>query len=378
MKPFWRTYFSNGWFNHQLAQKQQQKWRIFGSLKQGETCWKHVANINISNTLVKYSMRCSNYDDNLRMIIVENNYASPPVLTKTTFLDDISCLYFQTSKGEMREVISKTPKALRITLKYLILTFEKTKHIPKRQQQTANTHNLQFLSTKKTREKNTFHIGFTVLVGWDFLNWPFFVGCNTTGRDGQFQLRSRSLELSNNPPVGWWKDVGPVVIRFSPPWEKKLLGGFKSFLFSPLVGEDSQFDKYFSNGLKPPTRKHHTCWWKPDIRDSPVDVQVGYLIIYSSFHRSKRWLALGFSEPSTVSGMYIFMCGTHIRNILLTYTYHHLSTFRFFMIQMYTKHVGINIPVQGQQLKLEAEQLNVWRIENSFYCKIMFYHPLLL
>lgn len=100
-------------------------------------------------------MRCSNYDDILRMIIVENNYTSPPVLTKTPFRDDISCLYFQTSKrGLLREVISKTRKALRITLKYLILTFEKTKkHIPKRQQQTANTRNFQFLSTKKTREK---------------------------------------------------------------------------------------------------------------------------------------------------------------------------------------------------------------------------------
>ena len=30
-------------------------------------------------------------------------------------------------------------------------------------------------------------------------------------------------------------------------------GGFKYFLFSPLVGEDSQFDEYFSDGLKPPT-----------------------------------------------------------------------------------------------------------------------------
>ena len=31
-------------------------------------------------------------------------------------------------------------------------------------------------------------------------------------------------------------------------------GGFKDFLFSPLVGEDFQFDQYFSDGLKPPTR----------------------------------------------------------------------------------------------------------------------------
>ena len=39
----------------------------------------------------------------------------------------------------------------------------------------------------------------------------------------------------------------------------KLGGGFKYFLFSPLLGEDSHFDSYFSTGLKPPTSKdlHH-------------------------------------------------------------------------------------------------------------------------
>ena len=26
------------------------------------------------------------------------------------------------------------------------------------------------------------------------------------------------------------------------------------FIFTPKIGEDSQFDEYFSNGLKPPTR----------------------------------------------------------------------------------------------------------------------------
>ena len=31
-------------------------------------------------------------------------------------------------------------------------------------------------------------------------------------------------------------------------------GGFKHFIFSPLPGEMIQFDSYFSNGLKPPTR----------------------------------------------------------------------------------------------------------------------------
>ena len=36
---------------------------------------------------------------------------------------------------------------------------------------------------------------------------------------------------------------------------QKLVGGFKYFLFSSLFREDSNFDYYFSDGLKPPTRK---------------------------------------------------------------------------------------------------------------------------
>ena len=48
---------------------------------------------------------------------------------------------------------------------------------------------------------------------------------------------------------GWsWKTTG----LFS---GAMLLGGaFKHFLLSPLVGKDFQFDYYFSDGLKPPTR----------------------------------------------------------------------------------------------------------------------------
>ncbi len=39
-------------------------------------------------------------------------------------------------------------------------------------------------------------------------------------------------------------------------------GGFKYFLFSPLFGEDSHFDSYFSKGLKPPT----SDIWIKDVR----------------------------------------------------------------------------------------------------------------
>ena len=38
------------------------------------------------------------------------------------------------------------------------------------------------------------------------------------------------------------------------PYIIHLGGGFKIFLFSALPGEMIQFDKCFSNGLKPPTR----------------------------------------------------------------------------------------------------------------------------
>ena len=45
------------------------------------------------------------------------------------------------------------------------------------------------------------------------------------------------------------------MIRVSNHLSKVFLGGgFKYVLFSPLLGEDSQFDYYFSDGLKPPTR----------------------------------------------------------------------------------------------------------------------------
>ena len=36
--------------------------------------------------------------------------------------------------------------------------------------------------------------------------------------------------------------------------ETCLGGGFKYVLFSPILGNDSHFDKYFSIGLKPPIR----------------------------------------------------------------------------------------------------------------------------
>jgi len=39
-------------------------------------------------------------------------------------------------------------------------------------------------------------------------------------------------------------------------YSKRLVGGFKDFLCSPLFGEDSHFDSHFSDALKPPTTEN--------------------------------------------------------------------------------------------------------------------------
>ena len=53
---------------------------------------------------------------------------------------------------------------------------------------------------------------------------------------------------------------GFVVIELFHPY-KWLGGGFKHFLCSPLFGEDSHLDQYFSDGLKPPTSFLLGCPW---------------------------------------------------------------------------------------------------------------------
>ena len=59
-------------------------------------------------------------------------------------------------------------------------------------------------------------------------------------------------------------------------------GGFKYFLFSPLPGEESHFDEYFSNGLKPPT----SCSLK-------FETFVCFLVLNSFVFDCWRWLFAG-------------------------------------------------------------------------------------
>ena len=55
---------------------------------------------------------------------------------------------------------------------------------------------------------------------------------------------------------------------------KKLRGGFKCFLFSPLPGEIIQFDLYFSDEMKPPTR---TNGWNPKQHGPPPRKKIWWL-----------------------------------------------------------------------------------------------------
>ena len=82
-------------------------------------------------------------------------------------------------------------------------------------------------------------------------HWQFFVTFLGWWKRDPFKWLSSDLQRSGMKFghfvwITWqcWQDLG---------------GGFKYFLFSPLDREDSHFDSYFSNELKPPTRRFVSC-----------------------------------------------------------------------------------------------------------------------
>ena len=50
--------------------------------------------------------------------------------------------------------------------------------------------------------------------------------------------------------------------RTSRPSKYMLVGGFNHFLFLPPLGEDSHFDEYVSDGLKPPKKYMVSLGWE--------------------------------------------------------------------------------------------------------------------
>ena len=63
---------------------------------------------------------------------------------------------------------------------------------------------------------------------------------------------SCSVSLERQVGTKYWYYFVPLFGHIA---VQKLGGGFQNCLFSPLLGKDSHFDEYFSDGLKPPTRK---------------------------------------------------------------------------------------------------------------------------
>ena len=121
---------------------------------------------------------------------------------------------------------------------------------------------------------------------------------NTNQIHLRYTTYHKSLGFQKHPenaPTCWWPKLGtgPRFLSWPPWWfhqpqkwifkkprgdviglqKIELVGGLKYFLFSSLFGEGSQFDWYFSKGLKPPTREPQSIW-NPWIspKDAPVDL----------------------------------------------------------------------------------------------------------
>ena len=75
-----------------------------------------------------------------------------------------------------------------------------------------------------------------------------------------FTWKKKGVKNSNNC-CWWFRNPAPVEVGIVFSLYLQLVGGFKDSLFSPLLGEDSHFDEYFSDGLKPPTRQGFTNIW---------------------------------------------------------------------------------------------------------------------
>ena len=103
----------------------------------------------------------------------------------------------------------------------------------------------------------------TFWVGNPYKLKPLFV--TVAGVNGGSSGTLKSLDSEINLFEG--HDCGTQMFLSNPPFFYRfwflfhLGGGSKYFLFSPPFREDSQFDYYFSNGLKPPTSHVWQTWF---------------------------------------------------------------------------------------------------------------------
>jgi len=81
----------------------------------------------------------------------------------------------------------------------------------------------------------------------------------------------------------------------------ELGGGFKQFLFSSLLGEDSHFDSYFSGGLKPPTSESYNLPRLPNTSPQLLLLQ-GFPTLHHAIRcgleiARDNWTVLGKPNP---------------------------------------------------------------------------------
>ena len=87
----------------------------------------------------------------------------------------------------------------------------------------------------------------------DFQATAFWVcscraGLSRYGANGDSAIKNKRFLVTF---LTWWLNPWSNIFPFNP----KLGGGFKHYLCSHLPEEMIQFDQYFPDGLKPPTRK---------------------------------------------------------------------------------------------------------------------------
>ena len=118
---------------------------------------------------------------------------------------------------------------------------------------------------------DTQHFKAEKISGSPFITFQFPSSCSRSFWGYPF-LTGLSDGVHEHSPCAIFQTFGAALGLFLARGKKELqqeLGcGFKDVLFLPLPGEMIQFESYFSNGLKPPTRKnqllkvkHVVSWW---------------------------------------------------------------------------------------------------------------------
>ena len=151
-----------------------------------------------------------------------------------------------------------------------------------------------YLHSKMSKCKKLPHINYTVYVFIPELQRPGFMPKNAYSQ-AQTTCHLACVGLS-------WSQARINFEQSSWPFwytgKIYLGGGFKYFLFSPLLGEMIHFDWYFSDGLKPPTS--FWSWEDPEVslkQDGLVHTSQDGLVLLDWFDKDQ--VSLMSTQPAT-------------------------------------------------------------------------------